>query len=446
MSVVGKKASISPKHLVLFSFGKNENLLLILVYTLVIYIYMCLVSLAALFGHKKARLMRRGQRATWKILRERIDVADRPVWFHVASLGEFEQGRLLIERLKREHPEQKILLTFFSPSGYEVRKNYEYADAVCYLPFDTKPGVRKFLRLAHPAMAVFVKYEFWANYLFLCHQRDIPVYSVSSIFRPSQLFFRPWNMGYSRVLWWVTHFFVQNEASRLLLARKGLTNVTVTGDTRLDRVVQIQQKARSLPLVEAFVGDGAQNVFVAGSSWPPDEDVYLPYFAHKGWKLIIASHEISTLRIEKLRARCEREVGYTITYGEAASFSADALREARVLLVDCFGLLSSIYRYGTVAYVGGGFGVGIHNVPEAAVYGLPVLFGPNNKKFQEAQTLLARGGAFEVGGNVDFAEKMDSLLSDPKSLNQAGKAAAEYIHSGAGAVERIYKAIFNPCQ
>lgn len=411
-------------------------------YSLAIYLYMFAVNIAALFGNKKARLMMRGHRDTWRILREKIKPDDRPVWFHAASLGEFEQGRMLIERLKKDRPDCKVLLTFFSPSGYEVRKDYEGADAVCYLPFDTMLNARKFLHLAHPAMALFIKYEFWANYLFQCHHRGVPFYSVSSIFRRSQIFFSRCHFGYAYILRWVTHFFLQNEESKELLASRGLYNVTVTGDTRLDRVVQIKETARPLPLVEKFL-DGAPQVFIAGSSWPPDEDVYLPYFsekAEKGWKLIIATHEVNAERTEKLRARLESLGLKAVTYSELKENPLPV--GASVLLVDCFGLLSSIYRYATVVYIGGGFGAGIHNVPEAAVYGLPVIFGPNNRKFKEAQDLLHCGGAFEVESSADFNALMQRFAADPKAVTTASHASAAYITASSGAVDKIYKAIF----
>lgn len=418
-------------------------------YSLAIYLYMFAANVAALFGNKKARLMVRGHHHTWRILRDRIKPADRPIWFHAASLGEFEQGRVLMERLKREQPGCKILLTFFSPSGYEVRKDYEYADAVCYLPFDTFLGARKFLRLAHPEKAIFIKYEFWANYMERLRRQGVPLYSVSSIFRPGQVFFRWYGGDYRRVLRCVTHFYVQNEESRCLLASRGINNVSVTGDTRLDRVVQIKEAARPLPLVAAFA-EGADKVFVAGSSWPPDEDVYLPYFASTpGWKLIIATHEVSTERTERLRQRFESLGLHTVAYSElkaegGASLAGndEAGERPSVLIIDCFGLLSSIYRYATVAYVGGGFGAGIHNVPEAAVYGLPVLFGPNNQKFQEAQALLKCGGAFQVESPEEFTAVVRRFTDEPASLAAAGRASETYISSSSGASERIYAAIF----
>ncbi|MBR1594732.1 MAG: 3-deoxy-D-manno-octulosonic acid transferase [Alloprevotella sp.] len=388
--------------------------------------------------------MVRGQRETWRILRESICPEDRPVWFHAASLGEFEQGRPLMERLRREHPEEKILLTFFSPSGYEVRKNYDGADVICYLPFDTAWSVRRFLRLAHPSRAIFIKYEFWANYLRQLHRREIPVYSVSSIFRPGQVFFRWWNCGYRAVLRHVTHFFVQNEASRELLAGIGLTNVTVVGDTRFDRVVDIRNQAADLPEVERFLHAGAGQkplrTFVVGSSWEADEDVYLDYFSGKDWKLIIAPHVVSAERIGKLQTRLEALGIQAERLSEYTESSGDAAPSA--LLVDGYGKLSSIYRYATVAYVGGGFGVGIHNVPEAAVYGVPVIIGPNNRKFREAQALLENGGCREVTDAESFAATMDDLTNHPAALAAAGEAAGRYIRSNAGAADAIFSEIF----
>ncbi len=410
-------------------------------YSIAILLYALGVKMAALLGHRKARLMVRGQRETWRLLREHITLEDRPVWFHAASLGEFEQGRPLMERLRREHPEQKILLTFFSPSGYEVRKNYDGADIVCYLPMDTPRSARRFLRLAHPSRAYIIKYEFWANYFAELHAAGIPTYSVSSIFRPGQLFFRTWNFGYDRVLHHVTHFYVQDEQSRELLATKGITNVSVVGDTRFDRVMDIRRQAKNLPEVEHFLGKETgtpQKVFIVGSSWEADEDVYLDYFKDKDWRLIIAPHVVSDERITGLRKRLEGMGIHTILFSELSANSAHAEgQDADALLVNCYGKLSSIYRYATVAYVGGGFGVGIHNVPEAAVYGVPVIIGPNNKKFREAQALLKNGGCREVHDAQEFATMMDDYDSHPDHLAAAGKAAGNYISQNAGAADKI---------
>ena len=401
-----------------------------MIYSLALYLYALAVILIAPF-HKKARLMVKGQWQTFRILRQKIRRTEKYVWFHAASLGEFEQGRPLMERLRRMHPEYKILLTFFSPSGYEVRKNYEGADVVCYLPFDTPGNVRSFLRLARPCMAFFIKYEFWNNYLHACRRRQIPVYSVSSIFRENQIFFRWYGGTYRNVLKCVTHFYVQNERSRELLASKGITNVTVVGDTRFDRVLDICHQAKELPIVEAFKKNAI--IQVAGSSWPPDEDLIIPYFnEHPEMKLILAPHVIGESHLKEIESKLKRPfVRYT-------QVTVENVKSADCLIIDCFGLLSSIYRYGEMAYVGGGFGVGIHNVPEAAVYGVPVVIGPNNKKFQEAQALLQSGGCLEVTDTATYNTVMDRMLSDKTFLQERGRLAGQYIAGNAGAADIIF--------
>ncbi|MBQ6965634.1 MAG: 3-deoxy-D-manno-octulosonic acid transferase [Bacteroidaceae bacterium] len=410
-------------------------------YSIGLYIYTFLAIVAAMFS-KKVRKRVYGIGQTYLLLRRHIKKTDRVVWFHAASLGEFEQGRPLMERLRVEHPEYKILLTFFSPSGYEVRKDYEGADLVCYIPFDTPGNVLSFLRLAHPEIAVFIKYEFWTNFLTTMHHRGIKVYSVSSIFRPEQYFFK-W-YGSLKPLRQFNHLFVQNETSKKLLAEHGITNTTVVGDTRLDRVIDIKNAAAPLPLVEQFVGDAP--CFVAGSSWSPDEEIYIPYFAkHKDWKLIIAPHVISETHLKEIEKLLEEHGITSVRYTEIEQASSQPFpsEERGALIVNCFGKLSSIYRYGKVALVGGGFGVGIHNVPEAAVYGIPVLFGPNNQKFREAQALKACGGSFEYSDADTFAAIMDKFITSPMDLQQAGQAAGNYINANAGAADKCFNAIFN---
>ncbi len=405
-------------------------------YQVFIYLYLLGVAIYSLFN-EKVRKMWRGERDAFRVLREKVDPEARYVWFHAASLGEFEQGRPIMEQLRREHPEYKILLTFFSPSGYEVRKNYEGADIICYLPLDTITNARRFLRTIRPVMAFFIKYEFWYNYLHILKHRGVPVYSVSSIFRPDQVFFKWYGWQYWRVLKCFTHFFVQNEQSKQLLAKIGITEATITGDTRFDRVLQIKEQAKQLPIVERFVND-APHVFVAGSSWPPDEDIFIRYFnEHRNWKLIVAPHVIGEDHLQQIIGKLgDRKV---IRYTEAEK-TADSLSSYDILITDCFGLLSSIYRYGQVAYVGGGFGVGIHNTVEAAVWGVPVFFGPNNQKFQEAQELKACGGGLEIQSFEDFEKLMNRFESDAESLKQAGDAAGHYVSSKAGATAKILSA------
>jgi 3-deoxy-D-manno-octulosonic-acid transferase len=293
------------------------------------------VSIAAIFDHK-IRLMWRGQRRAFRILKRKVDPNAKYVWVHAASLGEFEQGRPIIERIRLEHPDYKILLTFFSPSGYEVRKNYPGADIITYLPIDTVTNARRFLRTVRPVAAFFIKYEFWYNYLHVLRHRKVPVYSVSSIFRPDQVFFRWYGRQYAHVLKCFTRFFVQNEESRMLLEKIGIHEVEITGDTRFDRVMTIKSLAKELPIVESFV-KGSEKVFVAGSSWGPDEDVFIPYFnKHKDWKLIIAPHVIGEVHLKQILSKLQRNtVRFTQTTPEEAA-TADCL------LIDCFGLLSSI--------------------------------------------------------------------------------------------------------
>ena len=391
-----------------------------------------LVVLLAYPFNKKVRLMVNGHVNTFRILRKKVDKNARYVWFHAASLGEFEQGRPLMERFRSEHPEFKILLTFFSPSGYEVRKNYAGADIICYLPFDTPGNVMSFFRLVRPEMAFFIKYEYWSNFYQICHFLHIPIYMVSAIYRPGQSFFHWWGMPHRRVLHYVTHFFVQNEESRDLLASIGYQNVTVTGDTRFDRVIDINRQAKPLPVIETFKKQSA--MLVAGSTWTPDEDIIIPYFnQHPEMKLILAPHVIDEWHLKEIEGKLHRP---SLRLSQATH---DRLQESDCIIVDCFGLLSSIYRYGEVAYVGGGFGVGIHNVPEAAVYGIPVLFGPNNKKFQEAQDLLHLGACHEVTDSSCFSSLMDRFFAEPDYLAQCGQLSGEYIRKNAGASDMIWQ-------
>lgn len=402
-------------------------------YQVAIYIYLLGVAIASIFN-KKVRKMWKGERQTIDILKKEVNPNHQYIWFHAASLGEFEQGRPLMERIHTEYPEYKILLTFFSPSGYEVRKNYEHADIVCYLPIDTIRNARRFLRAVRPCMAFFIKYEFWYNYLHILKHRHVPVYSVSSIFRDNQIFFRRYGKNYANVLRCFTHFFVQNDKSKQLLQKIGIRGVDVVGDTRFDRVLQIKEAAKQLPVVEAFKDN--KKVLVAGSSWEPDEDVFIPFMnQHPDWKLIIAPHVITEERIKQIEQKLQ---GTNVRYTQATPEQAQA---AQCLIIDCYGLLSSIYHYGEVAYVGGGFGTGIHNILEAAVWGMPVLFGPNNRRFQEAQQLKMGQGGFDIADKTAFALVMDELMGKPEYLQQQGQAAALFVEQQAGATDRILKSV-----
>ena len=418
-----------------------------MVYNIVIYFVLWGIAIASLFN-EKVRKMWRGEREAFKILKQKVDPNAKYIWFHAASLGEFEQGRPLMERIRKEYPQYKILLTFYSPSGYEVRKNYEGADIICYMPVDTRLNAIRFLRLVRPVMAFFIKYEFWSNFLHILKHRNIPAYSVSSIFREDQVFFKWYGRNYAGVLKCFTRFFVQNEESKRLLEGIGITAVDVVGDTRFDRVLQIKEAAKQLPICEAFRTGVASSqsadvphhdfkVFVAGSSWPPDENIFIPFFnEHKDWRLLIAPHVIAEEHLKLILSliKDKKVVRYTQTTPEEAA-------EADVLIIDCFGLLSSMYNYGDVAYIGGGFGVGIHNTLEAAVWNMPVIFGPNNKKFQEAQGLLKSGGGFEINTYEDFSGLMNSLMNDEAFLKQAGDKAGAFVAHLAGATDKVLSSV-----
>ncbi|MCH4018514.1 MAG: 3-deoxy-D-manno-octulosonic acid transferase [Prevotella sp.] len=399
-------------------------------YNFFLYLYSLGVAIESLFN-VKVKKMWRGEHHTFDILKEKVDPDAKYIWFHAASLGEFEQGRPLMESIRKAHPEYKILLTFFSPSGYEVRKDYKGADIICYLPLDTPLNARRFLRLVNPVMAFFIKYEFWRNYLSILKKRNIPTYSVSSIFRKNQIFFRWYGCIYAHVLECFTRLFVQNQKSKDLLAMIGIKDVDIVGDTRFDRVLQIKEAAKPFPVVEAF--KKGYKVFVAGSSWPPDEDIFIRFFnEHRDWRLVIAPHVISHDHLEHIQSKLDRRtVYYTETTPEEAS-------RAECLIVNCFGLLSGIYRYADVSYIGGGFGVGIHNTLEAGVWNVPVIFGPNNKKFREAQGLLRSGGGFEIHSYEDFEHVMNTFLADQSALKRAGEAAGAFVKSLAGATQRVF--------
>ena len=387
--------------------------------------------------HRKAQLTVQGRARTISYLKETLDPEGGYIWIHAASLGEFEQGRPLIEKIREEQPGAKILLSFYSPSGYEVRKHYDKVDAVCYMPVDTPRRVKEFLDVVKPKMAIFVKYEFWGNFLEQLKSRGVPTYIISSIFRESQSFFKPWGGMFRKMLHCFTHLYVQDEESRQLLHGIGIDNVTVCGDTRLDRVLQIKAQAKEFPAIAQMVGD-CRKVLVMGSSWQPDEDIVIPYFnSHPEMKLIIAPHEFDENRLNAMMARIKRPVARYTKLDQVGDPS-----QLDCIIIDCFGILSSLYRYGSIAYVGGGFGSGIHNVPEAAVYGIPVIFGPRHEKFREAVELNACGGGFAISNAQQCHEVLDTLLSDPDALKLAGDASSHYIASHTGATQRIYSDLF----
>ncbi len=402
-------------------------------------IFACRVF-AALVGlfNDKARLFHVGQKNVFSYLEKNFPIAGPVIWVHCASLGEFEQGRPLIEALKKEHLEYKILLTFFSPSGYEVRKNYEGADFISYLPLDSIGNVKRFLDLVQPEKAFFVKYEFWKNYMEEMQRRSVSLFMVSAIFREEQLFFQKGfrSKWYREVLRGVTHFFVQNKKSGKLLESIGFYNYTITGDTRFDRVAEIAAARKDLPIVEQFKGDS--NLLVVGSSWQPDEELLLDYLNHNSrLKMVFAPHEVKESNIKRL---VDGAQGAVVRYTKA---DGQNLTEARVLIIDCIGVLSSAYRYGDLAYIGGGFGVGIHNTLEAAIYNIPVLFGPNYLRFQEAVELVGRGLAFSISNQTELNNRLDKLIANPDKRELIAGGCERFMSENIGATQEILDKVFN---
>lgn len=388
-----------------------------------------------MFGNQKAKLWLQGRKGIFNNLQQQLKENERRIWVHAASLGEFEQGRPIIEKIKSEHPEFKIFLTFFSPSGYEVRKNYTGADYIYYLPADTPANARNFVDLVRPEKVLFIKYEYWYNYLSVLKKRNIPVYLCSAIFRDNQLFFKWYGGWYRQMLSLFRHFFVQNDSSRELLASIGISNVTVAGDTRFDRVFAIASQVRENADVAAFVGN--HKCLIAGSTWEPDEDLLSAYINQSNFpvKFIIAPHEIHESHIERLEKAIQKT---TVRF---STWKQDQTIAANVLIIDNIGMLSSLYRYGNVAYIGGGFGKGIHNTLEAATFGLPVLFGPNYFKFQEAIDLINNGAAFSIEDVDELKTKLNALFENPVLLKDSGQKAADFVRHNIGATDKIMTSI-----
>lgn len=378
--------------------------------------------------------MRRGQKKSRRDLANILRPEGGYIWIHAASLGEFEQGRPLIERLHDEHPGRPILLTFFSPSGYEVRKDYTGVDAVAYLPFDTPRNARRFLDAVKPSMAIFIKYEFWGNYLEQLKKRGVSTYIISAIFRPRQVFFKPWGGLFRKMLKCFDTLYLQDSESKRLLSEIGITNTVVAGDTRFDRVTDVMNHTFDMPEVERFLSVGKMRL-IAGSSWEADEDLYIPYINnHPEIKVAIAPHEMKGDRVDRLMSRCQN--------GAVRLSELKENHDVQVLVIDSFGKLSSLYRYGDVAYVGGGFGAGIHNINEAAVYGMPVIFGPKFDKFKEARDMISLNCAFSVNSDAELSGLLDKMLNDNCFTAKAGEIAGKYIKDNLGATDRIYSDLF----
>ncbi len=399
-----------------------------------LYFFQLLVSLAAWFN-PKARLWKYG-RKHWRaqLADQSWPANSKKVWIHCASLGEFEQGRPIIEKFKSHEPETQIILTFFSPSGYEIRKNYELADLVLYLPLDTPSNSRGFVELLQPDLVIFVKYEFWYFFLRQLHREKIPTFLISALFRPDQVFFNPYGGFFKKMLFFFTHIFVQNEASSQLLEQAGVSHHTIAGDTRVDRVVALADEKKAFPLVQAFAQD--HPLLIAGSTWPEDEEVLIPFFHRhlgKNWKVIIAPHEIGATHITAIEAQLKDAY---IRYSQLRRDTS--FKNIRYLLIDNIGMLASLYQYGTIAYIGGGFGRGIHNTLEPITFGLPVIFGPKYTKFEEAESLVVSGGAFTIQSTEELARTMQWLESEKASYEQASLKARQYIDDNRGATDVIF--------
>ncbi len=405
-----------------------------LLYSFLIILFSGLVFIASVFD-SKARLWTRGRRGWRENLRKKINPEEKRIWIHCASLGEFEQGRPLIEMIKEKAPEYKILLTFFSPSGYELMKNWTVADNICYLPADTPRNAVNFIEIIRPSMVLFVKYEFWNNYISELSRRNIPLYLVSGIFRPGQHFFK-WYGGFFRnILKKFTHIFLQDNRSFDLLKGIGIRNISITGDTRFDRVSKIAATAADLSVIEEFRGE--EKLLLAGSSWREDEEIISKYINSDPGKMkwAFAPHEIGKSNIDRLEKLFKTDVVRYSCYKEDS-------HHARVLIIDNMGLLSSAYRYAYIAAIGGGFGNGIHSILEAVSWGVPVLFGPNYYGFKEAYDLIEEGGAFCYKNLEEFSKNVDMWLNNTQVYRSASAGAADYIRQNTGATEKIFKILF----
>ena len=406
------------------------------IYNFFIWAYSLIISFVSLFNNK-ALLWKKGRHDIFTKIDNAIKPNDRIIWFHCASLGEFEQGRPLIEWIKKEKSEYKIFVTFFSPSGYEIRKDYAFADYIFYLPIDTAKNASRFVKLVKPEIAIFVKYEFWFNYITQIHKNNIPLYLISGVFRPEQHFFKSWGSWQREQLKKFSYFFLQDKTSAKMLEGIGINNFMVTGDTRFDRVSEILNEKTELPIISRFK-DG-KKLLCAGSSWPPDEEIILNYFKTDNGelKLIIAPHDISKNHIDEIKLNFkEFEI---ITYSEANE--TDDYSDKQILIIDSIGLLNKIYRYSDIAYIGGGFGVGIHNLLEPAVYGIPILYGPNHKHFREAVEMAEDNGGFPIDGKDEFSTKLNKLLEDEIFYKESSLAAAKYINNNTGATVKIIENI-----
>ncbi|MDR0603474.1 MAG: 3-deoxy-D-manno-octulosonic acid transferase [Bacteroidales bacterium] len=406
-----------------------------IIYNLFIFLYPILVRCLSL-KNKKAKQWIEGRKTVFKQLSEQITPHENIIWFHCASLGEFEQGRPLIEYIKEQQPNCKILLTFFSPSGYEVRKQYPLADYIFYLPNDTPSHAKKFIHLVQPSYIFFIKYEFWNNYIRQAYKNHIPFYSVSCIFSEKQFYFKWYGVWFRKQLHYISHFFTQDTHSVEVLNRYGIFQSCVSGDTRFDRVIDLVVKTKQLDVFSKI--RLTDKIIVAGSTWTEDEKLLSQLLKKHDFKLIIAPHEIHQKRIEEVK-RCFSSYRL-VCYSQL--FSESDMEDKQVVIIDVIGILSSLYRYGDIAYIGGGFGKGIHNILEAATYGKPVIFGPKHKKFKEANDLIQLAAAFSVTNYTDLNRIIRKLYANPQTIKQAGHTAKQYVQNNIGACKKIYTFVF----
>ncbi|WP_028295331.1 3-deoxy-D-manno-octulosonic acid transferase [Olivibacter sitiensis] len=441
-----------------------------MLYNVIVYLGQLFLWLVKPFN-KRVRVWKNGRDGLLNLVEKEVDSSKKHVWFHFASLGEFEQGRPVLEAFKKRCPDKPLVATFFSPSGYEIRKNYSEVNHVFYLPADTPGNARRFVKAINPEMVFFVKYELWYNHFKQIKSHGAKLYLISAIFRPSQFFFKWYGKPFRDVLFFVDHYFVQNQESAQLLQRIGIRQISLTGDTRFDRVAGLSSRERSLPVIEQFVS--GSKVLVAGSTWLPDEELLLSlHQVYPEWKLIIAPHMVTPQHIKEIAMRFTDNVLYSVLNGyvrsvgaigkvydmrgqdeensvrsekyDESSFEVSGndwekqlnARKPNVLIIDNIGMLSAIYAYADIAYIGGGFGEGIHNTLEAAAYGVPILFGPRYEKFQEAKDLIQAKAAFCVENIHDVVNVLDHLQKDDER-NEIGKRAYGYVQQQAGATEKI---------
>jgi 3-deoxy-D-manno-octulosonic-acid transferase len=409
--------------------------LAVVFYNIFLQLFRLVIGISSLWNKKAGQWLRGRKNIFNRINAELKNSNSQLIWFHCSSLGEFEQGRPVLEKLKSEYPHSRFLLTFFSPSGYEIRKDYKGADNVFYLPMDSPANAKRFFDLVNPALVVFVKYDYWYYYLTECSKRNIPLLIISAVFRKDQPFFKWYGALHRKMLRCFTHFFVQDENSKSLLQRMLINNVTATGDTRFDRVIAIAEKSEPLAEIERFCGSSP--VLVAGSTWPRDEKIIKEAAAAvPDLKIIIAPHEIHDEHLQQLRLLFPGNIFYSQrTTHNAQSKTSDCL------IIDNIGLLSRLYKYATITYVGGGFSKGIHNIPEAAVYGKPVIFGPNHKKFREAVELTESGGGICISNSAEFSAWLKKLVADKGEYEQRCKQSTDYVHQKKGATAKIIRYI-----